>query len=196
MTPNQAFEASVATVQTVIDLAPISDDDLRRPTPCRDFDVDALIDHILDTHDLLLTAAGGSSGGAGGSFGERHRRVGAASIAQWADRGIDGSIDIGGNELPAVFGLSLHTLETYVHGWDLARGLGRPFEPSVALSEAVWAIAREIVSDDMRGDGAPYGPAVEVDADAALVDRIVAHTGRDPHQSTHPSTQHRGASHV
>ena len=36
--------------------------------------------------------------------------------------------------------------------------------------------------NDVRGDDGPYGPAVEVSANADLVDRIVALTGRDPHQ--------------
>jgi uncharacterized protein (TIGR03086 family) len=196
MTPHQAFEAAVATAQAVIDQSPITDDDLHRPTPCRDFDVAALGDHLIDTHHFLLTAAGGSAVDAGGSLAERHRAVGAASVERWANRGTDGSVDLGGNELPASFGLSLHTLETYVHGWDLARGLGRAFEPPAELTDVAWEIAQQIVSDDLRGDDGPYGPAVDVDDGADLVDRIVAHTGRDPHQSTHPSRRARGEHHV
>ena len=182
MTPHQAFEAAVATTQEVIDQSPISDDDLRRPTPCRDFDVAALSEHLIDTHQFLLTAAGGAAVDGGGSLAERHRAVAAASIEHWAARGTDGSIDLGGNELPASFGLSLHTLETYVHGWDLARGLGRAFEPSAELTDVAYSIAQQIVSDDVRGVDGPYGPAVDIGDGADLVDRIVAHTGRDPQQ--------------
>ena len=47
MTPHQAFEAAVATTQAVIDHSPISDDDLRRSTPCRDFDVAHIVRHDL-----------------------------------------------------------------------------------------------------------------------------------------------------
>lgn len=180
MTPHQAFEAAVATTQAVIDRSPISDDDLRRPTPCRDFDVAALGDHLIDTHNFLLSAAGGSAVDAGGSLAERHRAVAGASIDRWVARGTDGSVDLGGNELPARFGLSLHTLETYVHGWDLARGLGRTFEPPAELTDVAYSIAQEIVSDDARGADGPYGPAVDIGDGADLVDRIVAHTGRDP----------------
>lgn len=196
MTPHQAFEAAVATAQAVFDRSPISDDDLLRPTPCRDFDVAALGDHLVATHHLLLGAAGGSAADDGGSLAERHRAVAGASIERWAARGTDGSIDLGDNELPAAFGLSLHTLETYVHGWDLARGLGRAFEPPADVTDVAWEIAQQIVSDDLRGDDGPYGPAVDVDRGADLVDRIVAHTGRDPRQSPHPSRRERGEHHV
>lgn len=196
MTPHQALEAAVATAQAVIDRSPISDDDLLRPTPCRDFDVAALGDHLIHTHDFLLTAAGGSAVDDGGSLAERHRAVAAASVERWATLGTDGSVDLGGNELPASFGLSLHTLETYVHGWDLARSLGRAFEPSAELTDVAWEIAQQIVSDDLRSDDGPYGPAVEVGAGAGLVDRVIAHTGRDPHRSPQPSGRARGEHHV
>ena len=196
MTPHQAFEAAVATAQAAVDQSPISDDDLRRPTPCRDFDVAALGEHIIETHNLLLTAAGGAAVDDGGSLAERHRAVAAASTEHWAARGTDGSVDLGGNELPATFGLSLHTLETYVHGWDMARGLGRAFEPPAELTDVAWELAQQIVSDEVRGDDGPYGPVVEIGDGADLVDRIVAHTGRDPHQSTQPSRHAHGEHHV
>jgi hypothetical protein len=48
----RALTANHAVVQT------IGDDDLNRRTPCRDFDVAALADHLIDTISRLGTAAG------------------------------------------------------------------------------------------------------------------------------------------
>lgn len=182
MTPIEALQASVDALQAVVGDKPIDTDQLANPTPCKAFTVAQLADHIIDTHVFLLAAAGGTAGDPGGSFADRHAAVGAASVAQWTTRDTDGTVDLGGNELPAAFGLDLHTLETYVHGWDLAQGLGRRFTPSKALTEAAWEMAQQIVSDDARGTGddGPYGPAIKVPTTADTMTRLLAHTGRDP----------------
>lgn len=182
MTPGEALQASITTMQEVIDRAPIADGQYRGPTPCAAFTVADLAEHIVDTHEFLLGAAGGTPVEPEGTLGERHRALGAASVARWSERGTEGTIDLGGNELPAGFGLSLHTLETYIHAWDLATSLGRPFQPSPALTEHLWDFARSFITADVRGDfdGAPYAEAVEIDETGDLIDRLIAHSGRDP----------------
>jgi uncharacterized protein (TIGR03086 family) len=182
MEPLDILDESIAITHGIIDAAPITDADRSSPTPCADFTVDQLVDHIIDTHVFLITAAGGEAD-PNGSIGERHAAVGRAATDTWRRRGIDGTIDLGGNELPASFGLSLHALEAFVHGWDLAEGLGRPFEPNDQLVDAALDLARNIISDEMRGDfdGAPYGAAVEVvDGDQSSLAVLIAHAGRRP----------------
>lgn len=182
MTPIEALQASIDALQSIVGDKPIADDQLGDPTPCQAFTVEHLGDHIIDTHNFLLSAAGGKPVDRGGSFAKRHAAVGAASVTQWTKRGTDGTVDLGGNELPAEFGLSLHVLETYVHAWDLALGLGRVFAPSAALTEMAWEVAQQIVSDDARGDSddAPYGRAVKAGKTADPIERLIDHTGRDP----------------
>lgn len=185
MTPNGHLAEAISTLQGVIDAAPITPAEQTRPTPCHDFTVQQLGDHIIDTHNLLLVGAGGTAVDGADTLSDRHAAVAAAALAQWDRRGTEGSIDLGGNSLPAEFGLSLHTLEVYVHAWDLAEGLGRSFDPSADLTSAVWSMAHQIVSDDFRGDaGAPYGAAVTVADGAPLMERLIAHTGRHPHAAT------------
>jgi uncharacterized protein (TIGR03086 family) len=176
-----ALEWSIALSQRVIDDAPISHEDMARPTPCGAFAVRELVDHIVDTHHLLAAAAGGDVPAAGDEISDGHRAAGDASVAAWRSRGTEGTIEVGGNELPAAFGLSLHLLEAYLHAWDLAAALGRDFTPDQELTDAVSAAAHVVISDGMRGDdeGMPYGPAVDLDA-GSEVDLLVAFAGRDP----------------
>lgn len=176
-----ALERSIALTQQVIDSAPITDEDLARRTPCVAFGVDDLLDHIIDTHHLLLGSAGGGIPDEVASIGGRHRAAGEASVTAWRARGTEGTIDLGGNELPATFGLSLHVLEAYVHAWDLAAALSRDFAPDDDLTAAVATAAQMVISDGMRGDaeGMPYGSAVDLES-ASAIDRLVAFAGRDP----------------
>lgn len=96
--------------------------------------------------------------------------------------GSDGTVQLGPNPVPAAVGVGSQVLETYTHAWDLARATGRPFEPPADLTATTWAIAQAVVSDEIRGsdDSHPFGPRVEVAADAPLLDQLIAFTGRDP----------------
>jgi uncharacterized protein (TIGR03086 family) len=182
MNPQQALEAAITELQHVIDAAPLTDERRSGPTPCSAFNVEQLCEHIIDTHNLLLAGAGGEPRTGAGSLSDRHAEIAAAAVTQWATRGTDGTIDLGGNELPAAFGLSLHTLESYIHAWDLARSLNRPFEPPTELTAAMWGFAQASLTDDVRGDTdrAPYLAAVDEPTDATDLDRIIALSGRNP----------------
>jgi uncharacterized protein (TIGR03086 family) len=169
----EALAEALSIVQQSIDSQPLPGG---HPTPCTEFGVAALVEHINWTHGLLLEAIGGDAV----ELEDPHDHISAAALAAWTARGVDGSISIGGNDLPAAFGLSLHVLETYVHGWDLAAALGRPFTPSTELTERARSAAEMIITDEARGPDGPYGPAVQVDADADDVAHLIAFTGRDP----------------
>jgi uncharacterized protein (TIGR03086 family) len=169
--------------QTVFDSA--SPDEIRTgsPTPCSTLDTAQLVEHVLGTQEFLIDALGGDVPAPGGAPADRHRRLTESALGAWAARGSDGEIDLGGNALPARFVLALHTLEAYIHAWDLAMSLGRPFDPSDDLTERVWEAARLVITDDVRSDaeGAPYRAAVEVDAGEPSLARLIGHSGRDPH---------------
>ncbi len=175
----ELLQASTSLTQQLVEHTDFDEPTMKRPTPCSDFDVAALVEHIIGTHHFLLSAAGGSADDSG-SIADRHRSVTEQSQRTWAARGTDGTVDLGGHQLPAEFALSLHALEAFVHGWDLATALDQPFEPGAELVDAAWESARMIVSDDNRSTepGAPYGPAVTAPDPASPLDALIAFTGR------------------
>jgi uncharacterized protein (TIGR03086 family) len=68
--------------------------------------------------------------------------------------------------------------EFVVHGWDLARAVGRPF----ALDDDLLGYLRDEVAkiaEEGRAMGV-FGPEVTVPAAAPLLDQVLALTGRDP----------------
>ena len=75
--------------------------------------------------------------------------------------------------------IGIHTVETIVHGWDVATATGQPAEIEPALCAVAWEHCAGI-DDSLRRPGGPFGPAVDVPADASETDRLVAWLGRRP----------------
>jgi len=66
-----------------------------------------------------------------------------------------------------------------VHGWDLARATGQPYDPGDASVLASLGFASSFEVPPEAGPG-PFGPPVPVPDSAPPLDRLAGATGRDP----------------
>jgi len=99
--------------------------------------------------------------------------------AVWRDPAAwEGMTQAGGVTFPAMEAGRVAVNELVVHGWDLARATGQPYQPDPTSLEASYAMLAP--SADDRPAGGPFGPAVAVPADAPLLDRVIGLSGRDP----------------
>ncbi|WP_238014231.1 TIGR03086 family metal-binding protein [Dactylosporangium sp. AC04546] len=160
--------------------ADLTEDDLAAPTPCAGWDVRALTEHLLHWGPSLAGAARKETvppGAVAGLTlaGQLDRLAEAWSApAAW-----EGETHMAGPDpLPAdvVGGMVLG--EFVVHGWDLARALGRSAEWDDDLLQVVYRESARM-ADQGRAMGV-YGPEVRVPDSAPLLDRLLALTGRDP----------------
>jgi uncharacterized protein (TIGR03086 family) len=160
----------------------IGHDDLHRPTPCRDFDVQALADHLIDTISRLGAAVAiPPAVPIEGSLGQRIQRVTQPLLAEWRRRGLAGDVEFGGRTLPAHLALGILSLELVVHGWDFAVALDRQLHVSDAHAAHVLGLARQTLTAQSRLT-AGFDPPVPVPATASTLDQLIAFTGRDPRQ--------------
>ncbi len=74
--------------------------------------------------------------------------------------------------------LGFELIETVVHGWDIACGLGISLQVDRDVAEATLAGARRWVDDSVRVPGM-FGPAVPVDGGTPL-EELVGFLGRNP----------------
>jgi uncharacterized protein (TIGR03086 family) len=85
-------------------------------------------------------------------------------------------------QLPGGAFVDIASLDTFAHGWDLAKCTGQStdLEPDIAVE--LLGIAIGFVPDALRGaDGqAPFGPKVEAPAGASKADELAAFLGRQP----------------
>lgn len=172
-------EASLVVLQNV--LHPIANDDLSKQTPCREFDIAKLTDHLMNS----ITVIGGA---AGAELPERdaadsvERQVIAAArpaLDAWHRRGLDGTVAFGQNEAPARVMAGILSLEFLIHAWDYAMAMGRDLDAPDSLSDYVMGLAQGIITPQGRTT-AGFDDPVEVPADAGALDRLVAYTGRNP----------------
>jgi len=175
----------------------VAESDLTARTPCPDYRVGDLLDHIdglalaftwaatKDAVDLPDAAPSGDAARLGHDWRTRIPAALDALAAAWRDPDAwTGMTKAGGIELPGeVCGL-VALDELVVHGWDLAVATGQPFHVDERSLEAVAAFAASFSgpgTEDQR-DGA-FGPEVPVPADAPLLDRVLGMLGRDPRWS-------------
>jgi uncharacterized protein (TIGR03086 family) len=175
--------SAVSTALSAIDdvLTRIGDHDLDRPTPCRDFKVRDLAEHLLD-FVTRLGAAAGIDVPETGTGGIRDRIVTAAStlIARWQHRGLDGTVDFAGRTLPDRLALGIFALELTVHGWDFATAMHRPLAVTESHASSVLTLAHQTLTPQSRAN-AGFDAPIPIDDQAPALDRLVAFTGRNPH---------------
>ena len=177
-------EQALAIVHQVVQ--PIRPDDLHRPTPCRDWDVETLAEHLVDTISRLGAAAGieptEPTVPDSVSIDQRIQQVTQPILAGWRRRGLTDDVMFSGRTLPAHLALGILCLELVVHGWDFAVALERPIHVAHAHAAYVLGLARQTLNAQSRAT-AGFDPPVPVPADASPLDQLIAFTGRNPAQA-------------
>jgi uncharacterized protein (TIGR03086 family) len=165
----------------------LPDDALDQPTPCEDYTVGALLDHIAGGLVAFHAAAvkkplpGGASGDASNLAPDWRTRIprDARALADaWDDpTAWTGRTAAGGVELPGEVAGIVALDELVLHGWDLARATDQPAGYDGPGLQAVDAMVTEFRA---RGIDGLFGPEFAIADDAPLFERILGKTGRDP----------------
>jgi uncharacterized protein (TIGR03086 family) len=186
------FELRAAADRMTRLVAGVRDEQLPDPTPCPDFDVAALVAHIdgfaqaftaaarKDLGELTSSAPGEPPALADGWRGDVAVHLDQLADAFGADEAWEGMTQAGGVDLPGAVAAGVALDELVVHGWDLARATGQPFDVDDADVVRVEAMVQQFRAGSDGEIPGLFGPAVPVAADAGPLDRLLASTGRDP----------------
>jgi uncharacterized protein (TIGR03086 family) len=171
-------------------VAGVSTTQLADPTPCTEFDVRALLGHLVAVLRRITSVASGTPAighvplvtdvpddGWGAAAGAAL----ADAEAAWSDPAVlRREMQLPFGTLPGAAALASYTGEISTHTWDLAVATGQsPAWDERVLAGALSAIHRKLPTAE-RAPGIPFGDAVPVSGDAPLIDRLVAWQGRDP----------------
>jgi len=184
-----AFEGAVASTAEVVKATPASQ--LDAPTPCTEWDVRALMNHIIGTlwlAEALFSdhpprypmAPGGlpATDLAGDDPAAGYAEAAAAAVAA---AGTGDALTrmhptpLGEMPGPGLAGFS--TLDMLVHGWDLAVATGQPTDLDGRLAAHVLGFAQQALATPESRAGR-IGPALAAPADASVTGELVAFLGR------------------
>lgn len=170
-------EAALAVLVQV--LHHISSDELSNQTPCSEFDVAQLTEHLLGSITMLGGAAGAEVPDRDATETPERQVIAAArpALDAWHGRGLDGTVAIGPNELPATMVAGIMAVEFLVHAWDYATATDRTVQVAEPLAEYVLGLAQSIITPEGRVR-AGFDEPVEVAGSAPALQRLIAFTGR------------------
>jgi uncharacterized protein (TIGR03086 family) len=168
-------------------VASVRDDQWENETPCSEWNVRELVDHMTGTSRICCSAASRTDPQASAD-GAAHRDAAAdetaavfaaaaeAAAAAWRGAGaLDGMVSVPA-EMPAVAALGVNIIDIGTHAWDLATAIDQDsgLSPEVVALIDQWN--RKIVSDDVRAGGG-FGEIVDPASDDELA-QMLAFVGR------------------
>ncbi len=186
--PRPLHRRAIAQTEPIV--AAVRSAQLALPTPCAEFDVRALLSHIVG--GLNRVAIVGECGDAlarparaddvpDDGWAAAYRAAAARAQAAWADDAkLDALVEVPWGKIPGRFAIAGYGQEILMHGWDLAKATGQPTEGDPELAQWALAGAQRVLPPDSRGGDIPFGPVVEVPAGAAPYARLAAYLGRHP----------------
>jgi uncharacterized protein (TIGR03086 family) len=149
-----------------------------RPTPCADWDVRTLLNHLIvwTSYSLEARAHGDSVGqdlidrdfAADPRFAADYRAQLDRALTAWsAPATWEGSLNVMGSPTPAADVAALNIAEMVLHGWDLAAATGQAYTVGETNAEPF-----------RQYEG--FAEPVQVPPSASVLDRVLATSGRDP----------------
>jgi uncharacterized protein (TIGR03086 family) len=174
-----------ALEQTGAIIARVRPDQASAPTPCTEWTVRQLVNHVVhDVQGFTLQAQGGRFASSdadiiGDDWVTAYDRAAQGLRAAWREPGaLERTVKMPFGELPASWQVGQHYTDLAVHAWDVARATGHSPELDAAIVDAALDWGQQSLKPEFRGQA--FGPEVKVPSNAPTYDRLVAFFGRDP----------------
>ena len=180
----QALEQAITSTRGV--LAGVSADQLDSSTPCAQWKVSDLINHIVGAQHFFTAGVTGqppsadeedfASGDYLGAFDESAKTCVAAFSA---DGVMEKMLTLPFGQMPGAAVAGLAATDTFTHGWDLAKATGQDTALAPELATQLLAGARQMIQPAFRSEeGTVFGPERAAPAGASNADQLAAFLGR------------------
>ena len=180
----EPLEQAIATTRGV--LTAVSKEQLGDDTPCAQWKVSDLINHIVGGQYFFEAGAKGeppaaadtdfSAGDFVSAFDESAQRC----LAAFRTDGVmDKMLTLPFGQMPGSAFFGLAATDTLTHGWDLAKATGQSTDLAPELAGQLLARAQTAISPAFRSpEGNPFGLEQPAPAGASNADQLAAFLGR------------------
>ena len=169
-----------ATTRAAVVMSGVTGDQLSGPTPCADWDVQQLIDHIVGGTDYLLAALAGQPPPHRTGRSVEDYELGLAQLRTGlrAPGGLERMcMSPLGFEWQVAHAVAGTFMDALIHTWDLATATGQDASLDPELVDACIAMFLPEMPERGRASGL-VGPAIDVANGATAQDRLLAAMGR------------------
>lgn len=160
----------------------VTPDRMDEPTPCSEWNVADLIEHVVGGNEGAARAVGADAPAADrpADLNDAHR-VAAAAAQQAFSRpeAMTALVEMPFGQIPGSVYLGMRSTDVFTHAWDLAAATGQSTDLDPELADFFLITARERVQPQFRGPGLPFAAEVACPADRPAADQLAAFLGRD-----------------
>lgn len=164
----------------------VTPDQLTLPTPCDNWTVAQLIDHLIGAQhwarcgmkgiEMTDTGEGASAGDFKATFADAAEQ----SLAAFREDGaLDRTVNAGFGDMPATALLGMATTDTFTHAWDLATATGQDNDLAPELAAQLLEGARATISPAFRSEeGSIFKPEQPAPEGTSAASQLAAFLGR------------------
>ncbi len=162
-------------------LANVSPDQFGAPTPCSEWTIHDLIEHVIFGNEHVAQRAGNMAEPPArpDDIVAAHRAAAAAAQEVFArPGGMAATFKLPFGEIPGQIFIGMRTSDVLTHARDLAAATGQSTDLDPELAAEQLAVVRAVVAPDFRGPGKPFGDKQPCSSERAPADQLAAFLGR------------------
>ncbi len=183
--PRPSFTSLLEVVGEL--LASTDSKDFDNPTPCSEFDVAALQDHMVFVLKRVVAIGNGlhfsteEQEKLPQDWPEQWATTATQVQSAWADDAkLSEMFDVPWGSIQGFAALFTYTAELAVHAWDLTKATGRELKADHIDFDGALMAAQMVPAEGRESDEMPFDPPQETKPDAPMPEKIAAWFGRDP----------------
>jgi uncharacterized protein (TIGR03086 family) len=160
-------------------LLKVSHDQWRGATPCPEWDVAALVRHVVGGNQRVQELAGEQPVALPDEAVTAHL-VSAAAAQQVfeAPDGLTRPFQLPFATLPGSAFIGIRSNDAFTHAWDLAVATGQPTDLDEEVATYLLDVARRLLVPELRGEGRPFGDEQPCPKGSRPADQLAAFLGR------------------
>ena len=182
MNPSVLAQAQDVARGVLVNVTP---DQLDSATPCSQWNVSQLIDHLVGGQHWARSAVAGVDSESGDGSAQRDYvaifdHAAKNNLAAFSEDGaLQRTVNPGFGDMPAVALMGLSMTDTFTHAWDLARATGQDTDLAPELASQLLEQSRQSIQPAFRSeDGSIFGFEQSAPEGASPADRLAAFLGR------------------
>lgn len=162
-------------------LANVSPDEFSAPTPCSEWTIGDLIEHVVGGNERVSQWAGLDEQPPARPDSPVEAHLAGASAAQQVfarPGGLAAVFELPFGQVPGDVLIAMRSTDVLTHAWDLAAATGQSTDLDPELATYLLAAAHDRVRPDFRGPGRFFGAEQACPSDRPPADRLAAFLGR------------------